>query len=80
MSITLRPCSDADIDFLYRLYASTRAEEMAMLDWADSKKEEFLRMQFNAQHTFYHEQFADAHYDVIEHEDQAIGTALCRPT
>jgi len=39
---------------------------MALVDWSDQQKEEFLHMQFNAQHQYYHEHFASARFDVIE--------------
>lgn len=43
-NIRLRPIVEADREFLYRCYASTRAEELSVLDWSDETKEEFLRM------------------------------------
>ena len=45
----LRPVRESDTDFLYCLYASTRADEMAMVDWSEPQKQEFLQLQFNAQ-------------------------------
>jgi ribosomal protein S18 acetylase RimI-like enzyme len=73
LSVGLRPAGDKDTEFLYRLYASTRAEEMALVDWTEDQVEQFLRMQFQAQHTYYHEQFKQAAFDVIEQNDIAIG-------
>ncbi|MCP4164320.1 MAG: GNAT family N-acetyltransferase [Chloroflexi bacterium] len=71
--IFLRPITRADEPFLYRLYASTRVDEMAMLDWSEGQKNEFLTMQFGAQHTFYQERFAGAEYDIIQWENKPIG-------
>lgn len=71
--ITLRAATDDDDAFLRRVYATTRAAEMAMVDWNEQQKEDFLRMQFNAQHTFYHENFGDAAYDVILRGEEPIG-------
>ena len=71
--IHLRPICEQDNSFLYRLYASTRADEMALLDWSDEQKSEFLAMQFNAQHSFYMQQFKQASFDVIEQQGDAIG-------
>jgi hypothetical protein len=31
------------------VYAKTRAEELAVLDWTEPRKDAFLRSQFNAQ-------------------------------
>lgn len=72
-SITLRPMLPDDLEFLYEVYASTRAEELAVTGWDDAQKEQFLRMQFNAQHKYYQEQFPDAAFQVIEWQDRRVG-------
>ena len=72
-SITFRPVCDADLPFLNALYASTREDEMRMVDWPESQKTDFLDMQFEAQHSYYHEQFPAAEFLVIEREGTAIG-------
>lgn len=61
------------MEFLYRVYAGTRTEEMALVPWSDDEKEAFLRMQFNAQHTHYQKHFPDASYQVIERAGRPIG-------
>lgn len=67
-SIGFRDIAESDKEFLFELYASTRAEELALVDWPQAQKEDFLRMQFEAQHRFYEEQFADAHrWIIVEH-------------
>jgi ribosomal protein S18 acetylase RimI-like enzyme len=71
--VELRPARDSDMPFLYTVYASTRENEMRLVDWDEETKEKFLRMQFDAQHTFYHEQFPDAEYAVILRSDEPIG-------
>jgi ribosomal protein S18 acetylase RimI-like enzyme len=71
--ITLRPITPDDMDFLYRVYASTREDELSVLPWSDAEKEDFLRMQFHAQHTHYQEHFTDAKYDVILSGDTPVG-------
>ena len=54
------------MEFLLRLYATTRAEEMAMVtDWTDEQKEWFIRMQFQAQHAWYQEHYGDAQFDLV---------------
>ena len=57
--VLLRPITTDDTDFLYQLYASTRADEMALVNWPEQQKTDFLSMQFNAQHKYYQEQFID---------------------
>ncbi len=70
---TLRPITDADLDFLRRVYASTREDELAPVPWSDEQKTEFLGFQFHAQHTHYQEHFPDAAFDVIELEGRPVG-------
>lgn len=72
-TVTLRPITPDDEAFLYRLYASTREEELAPLDWQEAQKETFLRMQFTAQHTFYREQFPQAAFQLLVLGDEPIG-------
>jgi ribosomal protein S18 acetylase RimI-like enzyme len=71
--VGLRPAAPDDEEFLYRVYASTRYEELAPLNWPPAQVEGFLRMQFRAQHTYYHEQYPDASYDVILCGDEPAG-------
>lgn len=74
-AITLRPAAfdTEDLEFLYRVYASTRQTELAQVPWSDAEKETFLRQQFGAQHTFYQQQFPTAEYAVIERNGQPVG-------
>ena len=73
MSLSLRAVSLADEAFLFRVYASTRAEEMALLPWDDEQKQAFLQMQFNAQSQSYQQQFPGAEYQVIVHDGVPAG-------
>ena len=72
-SFTLRPAADADLPFLYRVYASTREEELAAVEWPAGQKEAFLRQQFEAQHRWYREQYAGASFDVVESGGEPAG-------
>ena len=63
--ISLRPAGPDDAEVLYRIYASTREEELSVVTWDAPAKEAFLRMQFGAQHTYYHQIYPDASYDLI---------------
>jgi len=71
--ITLRPRRDDDAAFLYRLYASTREDELRMVPWTDEQKEEFLRMQFDAQTAYYDEHYDHSGFHVIERGGRPIG-------
>ena len=65
-AIELRPIRDEDMEFLYRVYYSTRADELAMIvDWTDEMKAAFVRQQFTAQHAWYQEHYTGAQFDVI---------------
>ncbi len=72
-NITLRPINTQDLDLLYRIYASTREDELAPLDWSAEQKQAFLEMQFNAQHTFYQEQYSQAKFQIVLLNGQAVG-------
>jgi ribosomal protein S18 acetylase RimI-like enzyme len=63
--ITLRASTGEDEPFLREVYAATRADELALVDWSDEQKAAFLDMQFRAQHTYYHQQMPGAAYDII---------------
>jgi GNAT superfamily N-acetyltransferase len=71
--LSLRDSVTGDEAFLYAVYASTRMEELAITGWSDSQKEQFLRMQFDAQHRYYHEVFPNASYQIILWEEQPAG-------
>ena len=72
-TIELRPISDNDLAFLEKLYASTREEELSVTGWSDQQKQEFIRMQFQAQHKFYQQQFIGAQFDLIVLNGKTIG-------
>lgn len=72
-TIAFRPVTPEDVEFLYSVYASTRAEELSVLPWDETQKESFLRMQFRAQHDFYREQFPQARFDIILMNRKPIG-------
>ncbi len=71
--ITLRPITPQDQDFLYRVYASTRAAELGQVDWDEARKSVFLRMQFNAQHLYYAENYAHAQFQIVLLDGAPIG-------
>jgi ribosomal protein S18 acetylase RimI-like enzyme len=63
--VALRPAAPADRDFLLRVYASTREEELAMTSWDEGQKRAFLEAQFAAQDAWYRERYPGAALDVI---------------
>ncbi len=73
MTIDLRAVEAGDDNFLFSVYASTRADEMARVDWNAQQQESFLRMQFRAQAQFYTENYPGAEFQVITLNGQSIG-------
>ena len=71
--VELRPVEPADEEFLLDVYASTRADEMALVDWPDEIKRAFLRSQLTAQRADYESRFPDADYRVILVEGARAG-------
>jgi GNAT superfamily N-acetyltransferase len=71
--ISTRAMSPEDEPFLRRVYAGTREEELAVVPWSIDQKDAFLRMQFDAQHRYYQDQFPDASFDVVFREDLPVG-------
>lgn len=64
--VRLRAVTPEDEGFLLRVYASTRAEEMARVPWDDAQRAAFLKMQFDAQLHHYQSNFPSASYQIIE--------------
>lgn len=64
-TVELRPVSETDNEFLLSVYASTRADELAQVEWAEGQKEMFLRWQLTLQRREYETRFPDADYRVI---------------
>lgn len=71
--LTLRPITEADRPFLARLYASTRADELAAVDWPQAEKDRFLAEQFRAQHAHYTAHYPEAAFDLLEKDGAAVG-------
>jgi ribosomal protein S18 acetylase RimI-like enzyme len=74
--IVLRPITPEDDSFLAQLYASTRAEEMAITGWSDEQKAAFCRMQFDAQSADYRRNYAGASFQIIERDGVSAGRLL----
>jgi len=72
-TVELRPVSESDNEFLVSVYASTRADELAQVEWNEGQKEMFIRWQFRLQRREYATRWADAHYRVIVFDQQPAG-------
>lgn len=71
--VRLRPVEPEDEDFLLRVYAGSRADELALVPWDEEQKRAFVRSQFEAQHAQYYERFPDAEYNVILYRGHPAG-------
>ncbi len=72
-AVSLRPVEPADEDFLLSVYASSRADEMALVPWDEEQKMAFLRSQFRAQYAQYQERFPNTEYDIILYRGTPAG-------
>jgi ribosomal protein S18 acetylase RimI-like enzyme len=70
---TLRPVQETDEALLLEIYASTRADEMALVPWDAAQKQAFLQMQFSAQQKHYRAYFPQAAHEMILIESQPVG-------
>jgi ribosomal protein S18 acetylase RimI-like enzyme len=78
LSLRLRAETPADIDFAASLYASTRQAELAAVPWSDAQKADFCRMQFNAQHTHYTNQYPGVQFLILERDGERAGERIGR--
>ena len=80
MDLSLRAPSDDDEEFLFRLYASTRQEEVSAWGWSAAQQTAFLRMQFQAQRRGYAAEYPDAEARIILADDEPVGRILVHRT
>ena len=71
--VTLRPVTPDDNEFLLAVYTSTRADELAQVDWQPGQKEAFVSWQFQLQRDEYNTRYPDARYDVVLVDGQPAG-------
>jgi ribosomal protein S18 acetylase RimI-like enzyme len=58
------------------VYASTRADEMALTGWTRAQQEAFLQMQFNAQRQYYLQEYPTAEYHILQRDGVDIGRLI----
>ena len=71
--IRLIPITDSDLPFLLKVYAGTRADEMALTGWKEDQIAEFLEMQFRMQHHSYTTQYHNSSLDKILYKGEEAG-------
>ena len=75
-SVTFRAAEPGDSEFLLRLYASTRAEELAVTGWSDEQKSFFVNQQFTAQTQHYALHYSAADCRIILVDGQPAGRLI----
>ena len=73
MAHRLRPAGAEDRDFLLQVYASTREEELRLVDWTAEQKAAFVQQQFEAQDAYYREHYHPATFEVVEVDGEPVG-------
>ena len=76
VSLTYRNAASEDESFLFKLYASTRTEELDAWGWNTQQQEAFLKMQFQAQQTSYRNQFPNSNYQIVLIQKLSVGAML----
>lgn len=72
-TVALRALTPDDEPFLLSVYASTRDDEMAQVEWGQGQKEVFLKWQFDLQRREYDTRFPDARYQLILIDGEPAG-------
>ena len=73
---TLRSVRAEDELFMRQLYASTRADELALTGWTAEQQDAFLQMQSKVQRQSYAQQFPAAQWNIILRDAESIGRLI----
>lgn len=71
--ITLRPVTNADREFLLRVYDASREIELSVTGWNADQRRAFVEHQFSAQDAHYREYYPEASFDVILFNGEPAG-------
>lgn len=74
--VGLRPVTAADEPFLLRVYATTRADELARVPWSDADKAAFVAHQFAAQSAHYAQHYTGMSRHVVRVDGADAGRLL----
>lgn len=72
-TVALRPATGADTEFFHAVYASGRAEELAVVPWTGEQKAAFLRSQSEAQLSHYAQHYPGTEYSVVVVDGEDAG-------
>ena len=72
-SISLRPATTEDGEFLLAVFKSSRGDDLRELGWEEDRIGEFLRMQFEAQNRLDQSEYQHADEQIILYAGQPAG-------
>ena len=75
-ALSVRPATSADEPFLLKLFATTRANELSLMNWDENQKQVFIAMQFKAQSQQYVMNYPHAEHRIILWNDEPVGRLL----
>lgn len=71
--MSLRPADDRDEGLLRLIYAESRRSELDQVPWPPGTREEFLRMQYDAQVHHYQQNYEGAVLSIVERSCEPVG-------
>jgi ribosomal protein S18 acetylase RimI-like enzyme len=72
-SITLRPATEDDQEFLLDLYKSSRGDDLRGLGWGEDRVGEFLEMQYEAHRNFLNHDYPGVEDQIVLSEGTPVG-------
>jgi ribosomal protein S18 acetylase RimI-like enzyme len=75
-AVALRPVLLGDEQFLYEVYASTRADELSQVPWSEAQLKTFLKMQLNARDQSYRMHYEGIDDRIILFQNQPVGRLI----
>jgi ribosomal protein S18 acetylase RimI-like enzyme len=72
-SISLRPATEDDRDFLLALYKSSRGDDLRGLGWDEERIDEFLEMQYEAHQNFLFTDYSDLQDQIVLSAGEPVG-------
>ena len=72
-SISLRPATTEDVEFLLAVFKSSRGDDLRELGWEEDRIDEFLDMQFEAQQRIDQNEYQQADNQIVLREEKPAG-------
>src|SRR5713226_2043802 len=75
-SISLRPATTEDEEFLLEVFKSSRGDDLRELGWDEERIQEFLDMQYEAQQRLYQSDYQQADDQIVLWEGNSAGRLI----